>query len=82
MHAAASIEIRQHHRHRGRLHVEPHPAMTDLTVVSFSDGDGTDFELTLNPSELSRFVQQLGDQLTVVTAFRENADQARSAVSA
>lgn len=56
--------------------------MTDLTVVSFSDGDGTDFELTLSPPELSRFVQQLGDQLTVVTAFRENADQARSAVSA
>lgn len=67
MHPAASIEVRTTRRVRARLHIEPHPAMPELTVLSFTDADAEcHVELALSPENADRLCEQLVERLAEI----------------
>lgn len=77
MHPAASIEVRTTRRVRARVHIEPHPAMPELTVLSFTDADAEcHVELALSPENADRLCEQLVERLA---ALREAGLQGLSA---
>ena len=67
MHPAASIEVRTNRRVRARVHVSDHPAMAELTVLSFTDADSdTVVELALSPENAGLLVEQLTNRLAML----------------
>ena len=67
MHPAASIEVQTHRRLRARIHVEPHPAMPELTVLVFTDADAeARVELSLSPENADRLCELLTERLDAI----------------
>lgn len=66
---AASIEIQTTRRMRARVRLDSHPAMAELTVIQFTDGDGTTVELALSPEALTQLNQLIDDRLTMMQAL-------------
>lgn len=69
MDAAASIEVHTHQRLRARVRLDAHPAMDELTVVTFTDGAGTTVELALSPENLALLGAEISDRLAVLASL-------------
>ena len=77
MHPAASLEYRVR-RVRARIHVEPHPELTDHIYLTVVDGDA-DLEITLSAAEarcLADAVYDLADGMESETRSDKAADGA------
>lgn len=77
MDPAASIEFRTSRRLRARVRLDSHPAMEELTVITFTDGDGqATVELALSPENLGLLSEQITARLAQVglTGLREVMD--------
>lgn len=61
-HPAAFIEYRVRHRVRTRIHVEPHPVLSDHVSLTFGDADA-DVEISLNLEETQRLIDGLTGRL-------------------
>jgi hypothetical protein len=64
---AASIEVTTTQRLRARVRVDAHPAMDELTVLTFTAENGTRVEMALSPDNLARLGQHISDRLAAVT---------------
>ena len=71
---AASIEVTTNRRMRARVRLDSHPAMAELTVITFTDGDGTTVELALAPQALAQLGQLISDRLTMMTVLSDAID--------
>jgi len=67
-HPAASIEVAHTSKHRARVRITEHPAMPELTILTFTDGAGTTITVSLNPENLDRLSLQLDERLTAIRA--------------
>lgn len=67
MDPAASIEVRTSRRLRARVRLEAHPAMEELTVITFTDGEHSTVELSLSPENLNLLGQVINARLAQIS---------------
>ena len=60
---AASIEDRSSQRVRARVRLDAHPAMAELTVITFTDGASTTVELAVSPESLALLAETINARL-------------------
>lgn len=61
---------------RARVRLEPHDTLWDLTTLTFSDGDGSTFEIHLNPESLAMLAGRMGERLAQLEAETPSAVRA------
>ena len=66
MDPAASIEVRTTQRLRARVRLDAHPAMAELTVITFTDGAATLVELALSPENLALLGEHIQSRLELI----------------
>ena len=67
---AASIEVTTTQRLRARVRLDAHPAMDELTVLTFTAESGTRVELAMSPENLERLALHIAARLDDLTPAR------------